>query len=569
MKVVVVGGVAGGASTAARVRRLDASAEITIFEKGQHVSYSNCALPYHLSGVVESEEDLILMFPEDFKANHNIDVHVNHQVIKINRNEKTVTVKNLESNQVFEQPYDKLVLAPGASPIMPESIKGIDGGNVFAIRNVKDISMLKAAIDQREVKDVVVVGGGFIGIEAAENLKRAGKNVTIIEGQDQVLAPYDYDMVQTIHKELDDNGVHLVLGSNLTAIEDGYVRVVDQSGQEMKVPAQVVVMAIGVSPETALAQDACLEIGETKGIKVNDNFQTSDPDIYAVGDAIETVNALTGMVGRVPLAGPAQRQARAAADHICGKEGTGKAKRLIGSSCIKVFELNGAVTGLNEKAAKAAGLKFDSVTLFPNDKVGLMPGSEYLQFKLIFEVPTGKLLGAQAIGKGEADKRVNAIAAMITMGATLEDLKDLELCYAPQFSTAKDVINLAALVGLNVLEGAFKQVHVDQVRSLVERGAYILDVRTPGEYEVGHIKGAHNIPLDEIRERFDEIPRDIPVYVHCRSSQRSYYAICALQGNGFTNVVNISGSFLGISLFEYFDDKMKGREPIVTEYNFE
>ncbi len=566
MKLVVVGGVAGGASAAARARRLDAKAEIVIYERGAHVSFSNCSLPYYLGGVVGSDEDLIMMFPEDFKRNHDIDVYTRHEVTAINRSRKTVTVKNLNTGEEFEDSYDKLVLSPGAKPVMPKSIQGIEADNVFTIRNVTDISRLKTYLDAAGMQNVTVVGGGFIGIETAENLRKAGKNVSVVEGTDQIMAPYDYDMVQILHKELDDHGISLYLESSVTAIEKGKVTAV-KKGEAFSIDADAVIMAVGVAPETELAEKAGLAIGETRGIKVNHNYQTTDPDIYAVGDAIESFNSLTRKPGRLALAGPAQRQARAAADHICGIPGSNKG--FIGSSCIKLFDLNAACTGLNEKTARKEGFSFDSVMIFPSDKVGIMPGSNYMVFKLIFEVPTGRILGAQAIGTGEADKRIDVIAAMITMGATLEDLKELELCYAPAFSTAKDVVNMAALVALNVLYGRIKQAHVSEVRDLAESGACIIDVRSPEEFEEGHLKCAKNIPLGQLRGRLSEIPKDVPVYLHCRSSQRSYYATCCLQGNGFTNIVNVSGSFLGISLYEYFNDKTLGREPIVTAYNFE
>ena len=565
MKLVVVGGVAGGASAAARVRRLDAQAEIVMFERGEHVSFSNCCLPYHLSGTVASSDALVLMSPEKFKKQHNINARTNSEVIDIKRSEKKVVVKNLVSGEIYEESYDKLVLAPGANPIMPKSIAGIDRANVFAVRNVTDIRAIKAFMDKPETENVVVVGGGFIGVEVAENLKEAGKNVSLIEGADQIMAPFDYDMVQILHKELDDNGVELYLSSTLTAIEDGFVKAV-KNGEEFTVKADAVVMAIGVAPETTLAVKAGLEIGETRGIKVNHHYQTSDPDIYAVGDAVEIFNAMTHKAGRLALAGPAQRQARAAADHMYGLHHNNRG--YIGSSCIRVFGQNAASTGLNEKAAKAAGFSCDSVMVLPNDKVGLMPGAHYMVFKLVFEVPTGRILGAQAIGMGATDKRIDVIAAMITMGATLEDLKELELCYSPVFGTAKDIVNFAATVGLNVLYGRFRQVHVNEVRGLVESGAYIVDVREENEFANGHLNGAHNIPLSQLEERMNEIPKDVPVYLHCRSSQRSYYAVCRLQGNGYTNVTNISGSFLGISLYEYFNDKKMGRIPILTQYNF-
>lgn len=565
MKVVVIGGVAGGASAAARIRRLDAKAEIIMFERGEHVSYSNCCLPYHLSGTVAKSESLVLMTPSKFKKQHDIEVRTDSEVTAINRDEKTVTVKNLVTGEEYKENYDKLVLSPGANPIKPKSIEGIDKKHVFTIRNVTDISQLKYYIDANGIEDIAVVGGGFIGVEVAENLCHAGKKVSLIEGTDQIMAPFDYDMVQTLHKEMMDNGIDLHLSSTLTSIEDHTVTVA-KTCDVVQVKADCVVVAIGVAPETKLAVDAGLEIGETRGILVNHNYQTSDPDIYAVGDVIETFNSLTHSKGRLALAGPAQRQARAAADHMYDIPHNNKG--FIGSSCVRIFDQNAACTGLNEKVAKKAGIPHESVVVYPFDKVSLMPGREYMGFKLVFEVPTGRILGAQAVGKGNVDKRVDVIAAMITMGATLEDLKELELCYSPVFGTAKDVVNMAALVGLNVLYGVYKQIPLTQVRKLVESNAYIIDVREEKEYEAGHIVNAHNIPLSQLRERLDEIPKDVPVYVHCRTSQRSYYATMCLQHNGFDNITNISGSYLAISLYEYFNDKMEHRKPILTAYNF-
>ncbi|MBP5749335.1 MAG: FAD-dependent oxidoreductase, partial [Firmicutes bacterium] len=542
MKLVVVGGVAGGASAAARLRRLDESAEIVIFERGEDVSYSNCSLPYFLGGLVETPEALVLMTPEKFRKEHNIDVRVNSEVTAIHREAKTVTVLDRRTGESYEESYDKLVLSPGASPIMPKSIKGIDRENAFSIRNVQDIVRVKTYLDSRGAKDVVVVGGGFIGIQVAENLKAGGRNVTVVEGLGQILAPFDLDMVQILQKELYDNGVGLYVNSTLLAIEDGHV-VCSRDGEEFTLPADAVVLSIGVAPETKLAAEAGLSIGKTRGIAVNEHMQTDDPDIYAVGDVVESTNLLTGQPGRLALAGPAQWQARAAADHMTGKASSYKG--FIGSSCIRVFGLNAASTGLNEKAAEAAGLDFDYVNVYPFDRVKLMPEASPMAFKLVFSVPDGRILGAQAIGKGDATKRVDVIAALIHMGGTVSDLAGVEHCYAPLFSTAKDVVHMAALTAENLLAGRFKQVHVKDVRGLVESGAVIIDVRESWEYELSHVKGAKNIPLTELRQRVNEIPKDVPVYVHCRTSQRSYYACCCLQGLGFDNVVNLSGSFLG------------------------
>lgn len=561
-RVLVVGGVAGGASAAARVRRLDAEASITVFERGEHVSFSNCSLPYFLSRTVGDAESLVLMTPEGFKASYDIDVRINNEVCAIDRAAKKVRVRNELTGEEYEEAYDELVLSPGSSPIRPRSIEGVFLPHVFTVRNVNDIVKLDKYAGQEGKADVVVIGGGFIGLEVAENLREAGKHVSVVEAADQVMAPFDYDMSQILHKELMDNGVELYLGDGVKAITEE--KVVLASGREL--PADVVVLAIGVAPETSLAKEAGLELGETGAIKVTPDFRTSDPHIYAVGDAIEVYNSLTRRPAKLPLAGPALRQARTAADAMYGTGGRNKG--VIGSCAVRIFGLNAAATGLNEKTARQNQIPCDSVYTMAMDKVGIMPESSPVHFKLVFEVPTGKILGAQAIGKGNVDKRIDVIAAMITMGGTLEDLKELELCYSPVFGTARDIVNLAALVGLNVLHGVFKQVHVSEVRGLVESGAYIVDVRTPGEFAAGHLKGAVNIPLGELRQRAGEIPKDRPVYLHCRTSQRSYNGIMALKGRGFENLYNISGSFLGISYYEYFTDVTAGREKIVTEYNF-
>lgn len=562
-KILVIGGVAGGASAAARLRRLSEEDEIIMFEKGPHVSFSNCSLPYHLSGVIDTADKLVLMSPEKFLVQYNIQARVNNEVLSINKEEKNVTVKNLLTGETYKETYDKLVLSPGAKPIVP-NIPGIEEVNIFTIRNVVDIDKLNKYIKSIDIKDIAVIGGGFIGVEAAENLRDAGYNVALIEGTDQILRPFDYDMVQILHKELYDKGINLVVSDKVEKFEKDTV--VLSSGK--KITARVVVMAIGVAPETALAKDAALEIGETGAIKVDQNYKTNDDNIYAVGDAIEIYNALTHSAAKLSLAGPAQKQARSVADHINGKQGLNKG--YIGSSAIKVFDYNGASTGLNEALINVLNMKinYDVIRVILTDKVGIMPTSAPMHFKLLYEVPTGKILGAQAIGKGDVTKRIDVIATAIKFGGTVEDLKDLELCYAPPFSTAKDVVNYAGYVGSNLLNGDFKQVNVDLVRGLVEHNANIIDVRERGEYANGHINNSVNIPLSELRDRINEIPKDKPVYLHCRTGQRSYNATLALQNLGFNNVYNITGSFLALSFYEYFNDKTQNREPIVTEYNF-
>ena len=561
-KVVIAGGVAGGASAAARVRRLDESAEIIMFERGPNVSFSNCCLPFFLSRMVPASENLVLMTPEQFKKQYNIIAKTSHEVLKVNAAAKTVTVKDLTSGKEFEEAYDVLVLSPGASPIVPASVKGHDKPHVFTVRNVVDIKKIDDYVQANKIDDIAVIGAGFIGMEVAENFRLAGKNVSLVEKLDQVMAPFDYDMAQILHKELHDKGINLILGDGIKEIGNDFI--VLESGKKEK--AHAVIMALGVRPETELAKTAGVTLGETGAILVDHNYRTNVDGIYAVGDAIEVTHFITNKKTRLTLAGPAQRQARAAADDMyrIPHRNTG----VIGSSVIHCFDYNAACTGLNEKDCKKNGIQYDYVYVIPGDKVGLMPASNPLFFKLIFEKPSGRILGAQAVGKGNVDKRVDIIASFIMLNGTLEDLKELELCYSPMFGTAKDVVNHAALVGMNILNGVFKQVPVTMVRELVEKNACIIDVREPRECEMGHIINAVNIPLSQLRERMHEIPKDKPVYVHCRSSQRSYNAICAMQGRGYKNVYNIMGSFLGLSVYEYFNDIKNGRKPIVTKYNF-
>lgn len=561
-RYLVVGGVAGGASTAARIRRLDENAEILIFDKGPNVSFSNCCLPNFLSREVPTSDKLILFDPPTFKSMFNLDARVNQEVYKILADEHKVLVRDVVTGEEYEDHYDYLILSPGAKAIRPKAIQGVDGENVFVIKNVADVRKLDNFLIEKDVKDVVVVGGGFIGVEAAECLKHSGKNVSLVEAMDQIMAPFDYDFVQTLHKELYDNGVNLIVSDSVKEIHED--KVVLASGKEIK--ATAVVMAVGVTPDIQMAVESGIETGVTGAIKVDHNYRTNLPDVYAVGDAIEVFNSITKKPTKLPLAGPAQRQARSAADSIFGR--TVQNKGVIGSSCIRVFKMHGASTGLNERACIEAGINYMTAVVTPGDKVGLMPDMNPMQFKLVFEYPTGKILGAQAVGRGDVTKRVDVIATMITMGGTLEDLKELELTYAPPFGTAKDVVNYAALVGLNLLNGEFKQVPGRDLRKLVEEGAYIIDVRERDSYEASHVEGAINIPMSEIRERYNEIPRDKTVYVHCRTSWYSYYVIRALKGFGFDNIVNIQNSFIGFSYYEYFNDQTTGRKSILTGYNF-
>ncbi|MGT2910831.1 FAD-dependent oxidoreductase [Streptococcus cameli] len=562
-RFIVVGGVAGGASVAARIRRLDENAEVQIYDKGQDISFSNCCLPNYFSGEVSEIEDLIFYNPESFKKTYNLDAKTQSEVIAIDGEAHTITVKDLQTGTEYQDHYDYLILSPGAKAIKPKSIKGIDAEHVFTLKNVSDVRFLDGHLKSKAVTDIVVVGGGFIGVEAAECLRHAGKNVTLVEASQQIMAPFDEDMVQMLHKELHDNGVQLILEDGVSEITSS--EVILASGKQ--IPAQAVVLAIGVAPDVDFAVASGIELGETGAIAVDHHYQTNLKDVFAVGDAIEVTNRLTGKKTRLPLAGPAQKQARNVADYLFGKNIPNKG--VIGSSCIRVFGLNGASTGLNEKECIKQGIDYRVALVIPNDRVGLMPEAAPMHFKLVYEYPTGKVLGAQAISKGNPVKNINVIATVISMGGYLEDLKELELCYAPAFSTAKDVINFAGIVGLNYLNGVYEQVPLTAVRQLVKEEAFILDVRGKEAFNHAHIKGAINIPLDEIRDRLNEIPKDRPVYIHCRTSWNSYYAICALKGYGYDNIINIQGSFLALSYYEYFKDVTTNRERILTGYNFE
>lgn len=550
-KIIIVGGVAGGASFAARARRLDEKSQITIYERGEHVSYSNCSLPYYLGGVIEDASQLVMMNPMSFKKIYNIDVEVAYEVIKIDKEEKTVTVKNLKTQEIFKDDYDVLLLSPGAKPIMPKSIEGIDKKHVFSVRDVQDIIKLKSYIDT--VEDVVVVGAGFIGLEVAENLQKSGKRVHIVEAASQALLPIDEDMAQMVHKTLLDNQVDLTLNDGITKITD--TSVILESLKEIK--AEAVIMAIGVSPEISLAKDANLEIGKLGGIKVNHHYQTSNPSIYAVGDAIEETHFITMQKTRLTMAGPAQKQAKKAANHIYGRQISNKG--VIGASVLQLFDQNIAVVGMNEASLIKQNIAYETAYVIAEDKVGIMPDANILHFKLLFSYPEGKVLGAQAIGKGTVDKRIDVIATAIRFGALVSDLEDLELSYAPGFNNPKDVINNAASLALNILNGEVKQVSMSKLRDLIEKEAFIVDVR---EIQNGKFKGTTHIPLSKLRESLSNIPKDKSIYLHCQTGLRSYNAARLLSNLGYKNVYTIAGSFMGIYHYEYYKTVKNIKESI-------
>ena len=540
MKVVIVGGVAGGATAAARIRRLDEQAEIVVFERSGYVSYANCGLPYYIGGVIEDPEELTLQTPESFFARFRITMKVRHEVTAIHPDRRTVTVRDLEAGTEFEEAYDKLLLSPGAKPTQPR-LPGAGLENLFTLRTVEDTLRIREYIDQKQPRSAVLAGGGFISLELAENLRELGMEVTIVQRPRQLMHPFDPDMAALIHSEARRHGVRLALGHTVEGFEakDGGVDVLLQD--EPPLHADLVVMAIGVTPDTALARAAGLELGLKGSIVVNDRMETSVPDIYAVGDAVQVKHFVTGRDTLIALAGPANKQGRIAADNICG--GDSRYTGSQGSSVLKVFDMTAAVTGLNETNARAAGLAADAVVLSPMSHAGYYPGGRVMTMKVVFERETGRLLGGQIVGYEGGDKRIDVLATAIRAGMTAVELKDLDLAYAPPYSSAKDPVNMAGFMVENLLRGVVKQWRLEDLDALPRDGsAVLLDVRTGEEYRMGHIPGFVNIPVDELRERLGELDRSKPVYAICQSGLRSYIACRILEGRGFT-CCNFSGGF--------------------------
>lgn len=538
-KVLIVGGVAGGASAAARLRRLDEKSEIIMFERGDYISFANCGLPYYIGNKIKEKSALTLQTPESFNARFNVDVRINSEVVSINADKKTVTVKNQKDCNSYEESYDKLILSMGAKPIMPK-IDGINSDRVFTLRNIPDTYKIKEYIENNDVKSAAVIGGGFIGIEMAENLHALGLDVTIVEMADQVLAPIDYDMACEVHRHIESKGVKLSLGNAVRGIESSResLKILLNSGE---INADILIMAVGVTPETQIAKSAGLKLNERGSIIVNNNMQTSDENIYAVGDAIEITDFVTDNKGFVPLAGPANKQGRIAADNICGipSEYTGTQ----GSSIVKVFDLTVASTGINEKTAKKLNLNYDKSFTYSANHASYYPGAVNMSIKTIFEKATGSILGAQIVGYDGCDKRCDVLATAIRAGMTAKDLTKLELCYAPPFGSAKDPVNMAGFVIENILNGLVKNCHWHDIKNLPKDGSVILlDTRTPIEYENGHIEGFINIPLDSLRGRMDELDKSKPVYVTCQIGLRGYVAARILSQNGF-DVYNLSGGY--------------------------
>lgn len=540
MKVVIIGGVAGGATAAARIRRLDETAEILVFERSGYISYANCGLPYYIGDVITDPEALTLQTPESFFSRFRVTMKVRHEVTAIHPERNTVSVTNLETGEEFEESYDKLLLSPGAKPTQPK-LPGTGISKLFTLRTVEDTFRIKEYINQKQPKSVVLAGGGFIGLELAENLRELGMDVTIVQRPKQLMNPFDADMAAFIHNEMRSHGVRLALGHTVEGFEEKEGKVQVLLKDEPPLQADMVILAIGVTPDTWLAKNAGLKLGIKDSIVVNDRMETSVPNIYAVGDAVQVKHYVTGLDALISLAGPANKQGRIAADNICG--GDSRYQGSQGSSVIKVFDMTAASTGVNETNARKAGLDVDKVILSPMSHAGYYPGGKVMTMKVVFEKETYRLLGAQIVGYEGVDKRIDVLATAIHAGMKATELKDLDLAYAPPYSSAKDPVNMAGFIIDNISRKELKQFHLEDIKNLPLDGSVtLLDARTKGEYLQGHVNGFINIPVDELRERMQEIEKDKPVYVICQSGLRSYIATRILTGSGY-DAYNFSGGF--------------------------
>ena len=556
MKVVIVGGVAGGATAAARIRRLDENAEIIVFERSGYISYANCGLPYYIGGVIEDSRDLTLQTPQGFWSRFRVLMKVRHEVTAIDTARKSVTVHDLDSDIIFEESYDKLLLAPGARPTQPP-LPGIDSERLFTLRNVEDTLRIRSFVENAKPRSVVLAGGGYIGLEVAENFRHLGMDVTIVQSHDHLMVPLDGDMASFVHARLRREGIRLMLSSSVEGFEpkaDG-IDVVVSGGTVLH--ADMAILAIGVTPDTSIAYAAGLAAGTRKGsIAVNDRMETSAEDVYAVGDAVEIRNVITGRPSWIALAGPANKEGRIAADNICGR--VSHYRGSLGSSVIKLFDMTVATTGINESTARAASIDYDRIYLSPSNHAGYYPGGRIMTMKILFEKGSYRILGAQIIGYDGVDKRIDVLATAAMAGMSAIDLKDLDLAYAPPFSSAKDPVNMAGFMVENISAGMLRQFFCEDVDGLPRDGSVtLLDTRTPAEYAKGHIDGFRNIQVDELRDRLGEIPEGRPVYVICQSGLRSYVACRILSQHGY-ECYNLSG---GYRLYEaVMCDKEAARE---------
>ncbi len=554
MKTIIVGGVAGGASAAARLRRLKENDEIIILERGDYISFANCGLPYFIGGEITDRNMLTLQTPESFRKRFNIDVRIKSEAVKISPDTHTVTARNADTGEEYEESFDKLILSPGAEPIRPD-IKGIELPHVFTLRNIPDTMKIKNFVDSSKPKRAVVVGGGYIGAEMAENLANAGLDVSIVELADHLIAPLDADMAADVHRYIRSKGVKLFLNNGVTEITDN--KVILKNGS---IEADMVIMSVGVRPETSLAKECGIALNSRDSIIVNSRMQTNYPDIYAVGDAVEVKDFVTGSAAFIPLAGPANKQGRIAADNLSGIPSEYKGTQ--GSAVLKLFHMTAATTGLNEKRASAEGIDYDKTYTYSASHASYYPNATNMSVKILWDKNTKKLLGAQIVGFDGVDKRMDVLASAIRFGAEVTDLKELELCYAPPFGSAKDPVNMAGFAAENVINGTVKQFFWHDVEKLPRDGSVtLLDVRTKTEIAHGMIDGFINIPLDTLRDNLDKLPKDKPVYVHCHSGLRSYIACRILSGNGY-DCYNLAG---GWRLYESVINDRTVPEYICTE----
>ncbi|MBE2204446.1 MAG: FAD-dependent oxidoreductase [Chthoniobacterales bacterium] len=543
-RIVIVGGVAGGASCAARCRRLDETAEILLLDRGPYVSFANCGLPYFVGDVIKEESRLLLANPTLFRERFNIEVRTGQEVVAIDRKAKEIEVREPATGRTYREGYDALVLSPGAAPVRPP-LPGIDLPGIFVVRTIPDSRQIRAWIDEKSARSAVIVGGGFIGLEMAENLTHRGLSVTVVEMLDQVMPPLDPEMARPVQDHLESHGVRFALGDGVAGFEPRSGQIVVKTKSGAGHAGDLVILAIGVRPETALAKTAGLEIGERGGIRVDERMRTSDENIWAVGDAVEVRDVLTGGWALIPLAGPANRQGRIAADGICGRNS--KFRGVQGTAICGVFDLAVASTGASEKSLRRAGMTdYDKVYLHPANHVGYYPGAKPINLKLLFRKSDGRILGAQAVGEAGVDRRIDTIATAIQFGGTVFDLEESELCYAPQFGGAKDPVNYAGMIAANTLRGDHPLAEWGEVGS---GSAVLLDVRDPGEFEEGHLAGAVNIPLNELRARLNELPRDRELWLYCRVGQRGYYGTRLLLQHGF-RARNLSGGYLTHDLIQ-------------------
>lgn len=535
-KIIIVGGVAGGASAAARLRRLDESAQIVMFEKGEYISFANCGLPYYIGGTINEREKLIVQTVEAMSLKFNLDIRNLSEVINIDKENKKVSVKNHKTGEIYDESYDVLVLSPGANPIKPP-IKGINEcDNLFTLRNIPDTDKIKSYVEENKPKHVVVIGGGFIGLEMAENLHDLGIKLTLVEAGDQVMAPLDIEMVSIIHEHLIDKNVELILKDGVKSFSNNGKKVILSSGKEIE--TDMIILSIGVKPETTIAKEAGLKLNERGALVVNNHMKTSDDSIYALGDAIEVMDFVNKKPTMIPLAWPANRQGRLVADNICGKDVAYKGT--LGSSVAKVFDYTVATTGNNEKILKRLGIDYEVVHIHPGSHAGYYPGAFPISIKMTFDPNTGKIFGAQGVGIDGVEKRIDVLATAIKGGLNVFDLQDVETCYAPPYNSAKDPVNMLGYYASNIIDGIVDTVQWSEIDNILESGGVIIDVREEFEIVTGQIPNSIHIPLGQLRDRLDEVPKDKKIYSTCQVGLRGYIA-CRILNQHKIKCTNIDG----------------------------